>query len=92
MAKNTSKDPIRNEFWELIKSGKNYSTKQTQFKSHRKILSERTCVSNGTLLKRDKIILLKTLFEKVIKLAPTRAHPGQKGLIQRLKRFRKEIC
>ena len=28
----------------------------------------------------------------MIKLAPTGAHPGQKGLIQRLKRFRKKFA
>ena len=97
IAANTSKAPIHNEFSELIKSTKNYSVKPTQFKSHRKILSKITCVSNGTLVKRYKIILLKTLFEKVIKLAAggqngLTKHPGQNSLIQRLKRFRKESC
>ena len=50
------------------------------------MLSKITCVSNGTFLKYNKIILPKTLFEKVIKLAAhDGAHPGQNGLIQRLR-------
>ena len=77
------KDPILNE---LIKSGKNYIPKsKPNLNPYREILSEIRCVSNGTLLKHDKIILPETLFAKAIKLAHSGTHPGQNGLIRRLR-------
>ena len=86
IAEHTTKDPILNEFRELIKSDKNYIPKsKPNLNPYREILSEIICVSNSTLLKRDKIILPKIIFEKAIKLAYSGAHPGQNGLICRLR-------
>ena len=81
-----SKDPILNELRELIKSGKKCIPKsKPNLNPYREILSETTCVSSGTLLKHDKIILPKTFFEKAIKLTHSGAHPGQNRLIRRLR-------
>ena len=81
--KEITEDPILNE---LIKSGKNYIPKsKPNLNPYREILSEIRCVSNVTLLKHDKIILPETLFGKAIKLAHSGAHPGQNGLIRRLR-------
>ena len=86
IAEHTTKDPVLYELRELIKSGKNYIPKNKPFRNpYREILSEITYVANGTLLKQDKIILPETLYEKAIKLAHSGAHPGQNGLIRRLR-------
>ena len=82
IAGHTSIDPILNKLRKLIKSGKNYISKsKPNLNRSREILSEITCVSNGTLLKHDKIVLPKTLFEKAIKLAHSGAHPRQNVVI-----------
>ena len=61
IAEHTSKYPIRNELRELIKSGNSYIPKsKPNLNPYREILSEITCVSNGTLLKHDKIVLPET--------------------------------
>ena len=86
IAEHTTKDPVLHELRELIKSGKNYIPKNKPIlNSYREILSEITYVANGTLLKQDKIILPETLSEKAINLAHNGAHPGQNGLIQKLR-------
>ena len=86
IAEHTIKDPVLYELRELIKSGKNYIPKNKPFLNpYREILSEITYVANGTLLKQEKIILPETLYEKPIKLAHSGAHPGQNGLIRRLR-------
>ena len=47
--------------------------------------SEITVLNNGTLLKQDKIILPAFLIDKALYLAHSGAHPGQNGLIRRLR-------
>ena len=80
----TSEDPILNELRKLIKSSKNYVPKsKPNWNAYYETLSKIKCVSNGILLKYHKIILLETLFEKVLKPAHSGAHPGQNSWIRR---------
>ena len=79
-------DPILNKLRELMKLDESHIPKRkSKSNPYWEILPEITCISNGTLLKQDKIILPETLFEKAIKLAHSGAHPGQNGLIPRLR-------
>ena len=44
-------------------------------------------LKNGTLFKQDKIILPASLIDKTLSLAHSGAHPGQNGLIRRLRTY-----
>ena len=86
ITEHTTKDPVLNKLRELIRSGKNYIPKSKPNLNHYyKIFSEKTCVSKGTLLKQDTVILSETLFEKAIKLAHSSSNPGQNSLIRKLR-------
>jgi transposase InsO family protein len=51
----------------------------------RQVFPEITSLANGTLLMQDRIILPTSLHDKSVRLAHMGAHPGQNGLLRRLR-------
>ena len=96
IAEHTSKYPIRNELRELIKSGNSYILKsKPNLNPYREILSEITCVSNGTLLKHDKIVLPDFTSDKTSSQWCTSWTKRFNSKIEKLflyQKFRKESC
>ena len=71
---------------DIICSGKLYiPNDEPHLTPYKQIISEITVLSNGTLLKQDKIILSHSLHEKVICLAHNGSHPEQNALKRRLR-------
>ena len=70
----------------FIQDGKTFIPKsEAVLQPFRNIFSEITVLNNGTLFKLDKIILPASLIDKALYLAHSGAHPGQNGLIRRLR-------
>ena len=61
---------------DLIIDGKTYIPKNLpELQTFRNIFSEITVLSNGTLLKQDKIVLAHVFSQQVIKACPFGANP-----------------
>ena len=84
IAEETNKDSTLHDLRDIIRSGKPYIPNDKPYlTAYKQIISEITVLSNGTLLKQDKIILLYSLYEKVIRLAHNGCHPGQNAVKRR---------
>ena len=63
---------------DIIQSGKLYiPNDKPHLTPYKQLISEIMVLNNGTLLKKDKIILAHSLHEKVIRLVHNGSHPGQ---------------
>ena len=54
-------------------------------KEFKGILNELTITDNGIIFKEDRMVLPKSLQSECIALAHKGAHPGQSGLLRRLR-------
>lgn len=90
IAKETMKDVTLLKLSDLIKSGQP-DIKVSKFKhmkdlmKFKSIYAELTITGNNIILKGERIVLPETLQELAIELAHKGAHPGQSGLIRRLR-------
>ena len=87
IATETASDKTLQTLKNKIKSGKlwinqNDSNEVKEFKG---ILNELTITANGIILKDDRMVLPKSLQSECIALAHKGAHPGQSGLLRRLR-------
>ena len=87
IAKETSNDDTLSELRKYIQMGKNWIPKgqSEKINKFKLIMSEITATGNGILLKGDRIVLPESLQMKAIELAHRGAHPGQSGLLRRLR-------
>ena len=86
IAKETSEDSCLSQIQKLLAEGKTFIPKSNSLLSpFRQIFSEITSLANGTLLMQDRIILPASLHDKAVRLAHMGAHPGQNGLLRRLR-------
>lgn len=82
----TKEDPVLSRLQCMVKEGKSFIPKDNPtLLPFRKIFHEITYLPNETLVMQDRIILPSTLHEKAIRLAHMGAHPGQNGLLRRLR-------
>ena len=82
----TNNAPTLQDLRDIIRNGKLYiPNNKLHLTPYKQIISEITVLSNGTLLKQDKIILPHSLHEKVIRLAHNGSHPGQNALKRHLR-------
>ena len=82
----TSSDPVLSRLQRMIGQGVSFIHKNdAKLSPFRQIFSEIACLPNGTLLYQDRIILPSSLHSKAIRLAHMGAHPGQNGLLRRLR-------
>ena len=73
IAEKTNNDSTLQDLRDIIRSRKLYiPNDKPHVTPHKQIISEITVLNNGTLLKKDKIILPNSLHEKVISLDPTK--------------------
>ena len=86
IAEHTQKDKILKRLKTFIQDGKTFIPKsEAVLQPFKNIFLQITVLNNGTLLKQDKIILPASLIDKALYLAHSGAHPGQNGLIRRLR-------
>ena len=86
IAEATSGDPVLSKLQAMIKEGKSFITKKDPaLLPFRQIFHEIAFLPNGTLVFQDRIILPSALHKKAIQLAHMGAHPGQNGLLRRLR-------
>ena len=86
IAQATTDDPVLSKLHLAIKEGRTYIPKKdTLLAGFRHMFPEITYLPNGTLLFQDRIILPSALHDKAIQLAHMGAHPGQNGLLRRLR-------
>ena len=86
IASATAHDPVLSKLQRMIKEGKTFIPKQDpDLAPFKQIFSEITYLPNGTLVFQDRIILPPVLHKKAIQLAHMGAHPGQNGLLRRLR-------
>ena len=86
IAKATAEDPCLSTIQQMLSEGKSFIPKNNQTLAHfRQIFPEITNLANGTLVMQDRIILPAILHDKAIRLAHMGAHPGQNGLLRRLR-------
>ena len=86
IAKATKSDPVLSKLQRLIRENKSFVPKSdTSLTPFRQILPEIAILSNGKLVMQDRIILPSSLHKKAIELAHMGAHPGQNGLLRRLR-------
>ena len=66
---------------DIIQCGKLYiPNDKPHLTPYKQIIFEITVLNNGTLLKKDKIILPHSLHEKVMHLVHNGSHPGQSNI------------
>jgi hypothetical protein len=86
IAHETSRDPCLSEIQKLLAEGKTFIPKRNQqLAPFRQVFPEIMSLANGTLVLQDRIILPASLHEKAVRLAHMGAHPGQNGLLRRLR-------
>ena len=87
IATDTAKDATLAKLISLLKEGKTYIPKGSnhELKKFQQILNLITVTGNGILLKEERIILRKSLQQDAINLAHQGAHPGQSGVLRRLR-------
>lgn len=87
IATHTCQDKILSELQKYIQKGQHYIEKSapTELQKFSQILPEITITGNKILLKGEKIILPESLICKAIELAHRGGHPGQSGLVRRLR-------
>ena len=87
IAEATKSDPSLSKIVNLIKSVKIAISKSEAGEVLRlkTIFSELTTTGNNIILKGDRIVLPKQLQPQAIQLAHKGAHPGQSGLLRRLR-------
>lgn len=83
----TKKDPTLQQILNLVKEGKRKipNDSDESVKRFQKILSEISVTKNDILLKADRIILPSSLHATAIELAHRGSHPGQSGMVKRLR-------
>ena len=87
IAEHTQTDTTLTKLKDLILNGKTYIPKKLpELETFRNIFCDITVLHNGILLKEDKIVLPASSVNKVLSLAQSGAHPGEDGLIRRLRR------
>ena len=86
IAKETSADPCLSSIKKILAEGKSFIPKSnTLLAPFRQVFSEITSLANGTLVMQDRIVLPAALVDKAVRLAHMGAHPGQNGLLRRLR-------
>ena len=86
IAKETAKDKVLSKLQKRIQDGHTFIPKEDKtLQPFRQIFHEICCLANGTLMKGERIILPESLHDSAIKLAHSGAHPGQNGLMRRLR-------
>ena len=86
IAKHTQADTTLAKLKDLILDSKTYIPKNfPELQTFKIFFSKITVLSNGTLLKQDKIVLPTSLFNKSLRLANSGAYPRRNGLIRRLR-------
>ena len=86
IAKHTSEDRILQDLRAHVENGQTWIPKDNkELSKFATILPEITVTGNGILLKGERIILSESLHEVAIELAHRGSHPGQTGLVRRLR-------
>lgn len=86
IAEEMRKDPTLRKLHKLLKEGKSFIPKKDKLLApYREVFSDIIYLANGTLMMKDRIILPSSLHDKAIRLAHMGAHPGQNGLLRRLR-------
>ena len=79
-------DSILSKLQYMLKEGKCFIPKKDKVLTpFRQIFPEISCLANGTLVIQDQIILPSVLHERAIHLTHMGTHPGQNGLLRRLR-------
>jgi len=87
ISEETKRNPVLVKLMNLVKNGEPISDHcdEHALKKFRKVFSELTVTGNDIILKGERIVLPKTLQDEVIELAHRGAHPGQSGLVRRIR-------
>ena len=88
IAKHTQTDTTLAKLKGQILDSKTYIPKNfPELQTFKNFFSKITVLSNGTLLKQDKIVLPASLVNKSLRLANSGAYPRRNGLIRRLRTY-----
>ena len=86
ISKETKEDPVLLRLVNMVRDGETITDHgDHDLDKFRKVFSELTITGNNILLKGERIVLPKTLQMEVINLAHRGAHPGQSGLVRRIR-------
>ena len=86
IAEHTQTDITLTMLRDIVHNSKIYIPKNPpELQPFRNIFSKITVLNNRTFLKQNKIILATSVVEKALSRAHSEAHPGQNGLIRRLR-------
>ena len=87
IAKATQKDEVLQKLTSIIKKGQSWIPKNSDERllKFKQILPELTVMSNGVVLKGERMVLPEKLQPKAIELAHRGSHPGISGLERRLR-------
>ena len=83
----TEKDSTLKQLLHILRTSQSWipKTASAKLRKFHKILSELTVTGNGIILKGDRIVLPETLQDLAVQLAHRGNHPGQSGIVRRLR-------